>query len=301
MRTFICLLAVLTHTHAYTSPYEKILATWFGRGGHPFSSGCTAHVTVRSTCPLTTSISLCSFIPVSKSLIPPCLAGWNIHLTQAPNFMAEPEEGVDSLHCNHGNTFQRCSLQSSWVFPFSTAALFLRGYVYHRNKRVAKHLSHYSVKYILPMYKTSWALNKMEGYIQCCELHLGIDQKGAVKRVHLTSASERPCPIKSAKFLESQNLSWVPTYCKSSTEEKYSLVFMLPVFWRYVIPLRPHTWTLVDIGSLEANILFCCPAVPSQILKLGSSSILRMIRCDLKVVFVSSKRIYFVISSNKKC
>lgn len=46
-------------------------------------------------------------------LLPPCLAGWNIHVLQAPNFMAEPDEGVDSLHCNHGNTFQRCSPQSS--------------------------------------------------------------------------------------------------------------------------------------------------------------------------------------------
>lgn len=42
------------HTHTYTSPFEKIDATWFGRSGHPFSWGCIANVTVRHTCPLAT-------------------------------------------------------------------------------------------------------------------------------------------------------------------------------------------------------------------------------------------------------
>lgn len=36
------------------------------------------------------------------------------------------------------------------------------------------------------------------------KLPLRTEQKGEVKRVHLASVSERPCPIKSAKFFESQ-------------------------------------------------------------------------------------------------
>lgn len=71
---------------------------------------------------------------------------------QAPSSMAEPEEEVGLLHCNHGNAFQRCSPQSLWVFQFSMAASFLRGYVYPSNKHVVQHISRYSVKYIFTVY-----------------------------------------------------------------------------------------------------------------------------------------------------
>lgn len=48
--------------------------------------------------------------------------------------------------------------------------------------------------------------------------------------------------------------------------QKNNLIFMLPVSWRCVIPLRPHTWTPVNLGSLEANTLICYPVVSSKIL-----------------------------------
>lgn len=135
--------------------FQKILATWFERSGHPFSGGHSLGQ------PSIDRLNLSVVIVVFPT--PLCPLVWLVAtstLSQAPSSTAEPEEGVGSLHCNHSNTFQRCNLQSLWVFQFSMAALFLRGYVYPRNKHTAKYLRCYSVKYMLTVYKTSWALNK---------------------------------------------------------------------------------------------------------------------------------------------
>lgn len=106
-------LTLPTYTHTLIQvlfTYQKILATWFERRGHPFSRGCIASIIVWGTCPLTPK-SLCSYIPVSHTLMSPRYLVATSTSSRAPGSVEEPEE-VGSLHCNHGNTFQKCSLQS---------------------------------------------------------------------------------------------------------------------------------------------------------------------------------------------
>lgn len=83
-------LTTYTYTHTHTLiqvlfTYQKIFATWFERRGHPFSRGCIASIIVWGTCPLTPE-SLCSYSPVSHTLMSPCLAGCTIHLFKGSRF-----------------------------------------------------------------------------------------------------------------------------------------------------------------------------------------------------------------------
>lgn len=76
---------------------------------------------------------------------------------------------------------------------------------------------------------------------------------------------------------------------------------MLPISWRYVIPLRPHTWTPLDLGSLGANILVCCPAVASQILKFRELPNFENVQVWLESSLYALIRAYYVMRSYEKC
>lgn len=168
--------------------FGRWVAVHLERNAHLLSRACTATVTVQGTLPPTAWVSVHLG---SHSPTPLCPLVWLVAAptsSQAPSVMAAPEERVGSLHRCHSNTFQRCSLQSLWVFQFSMAALLLRGYVYPRNKQFAKYVSCSSVKYALTVRKNGCALNKRKAMSNCWEVNLRAEQKEKVERVHLASA-----------------------------------------------------------------------------------------------------------------
>lgn len=98
MRTFICLLTVLTpdlvmvrltlptNTHTHTSTLhlseDRCQMVWEERSSFLKGLHC---IIFGGTYPLTPE-PLCSYIPVSHTLTSPCLAGCKIHITKGSRF-----------------------------------------------------------------------------------------------------------------------------------------------------------------------------------------------------------------------